>query len=83
LFDGSTYNVLTANLTVNEIIEAIKRHIRPVNIQWVDAEIMNQLSYEVLNRRFIDMGFEFRGSIEKEVEETVTLLRSARSPNVR
>ena len=74
LFDKRAYNVLTANLTVNSIIEAIKEHIPQVDIEYVDTEIMNQLSYDVANERFENEGFEFTGSIEKEIEETIKLL---------
>jgi UDP-glucose 4-epimerase len=52
LFDGRVYNVLTENLTVDDIISAIKKHIPRLNIKYVDSEIMNQLSYEVSNLHF-------------------------------
>ena len=68
------YNVLTANLTVNDIITAITERLGHLDIEYVDTEIMNQLSYEVLNQRFIDKGFEFAGSIERSIKETVNLL---------
>jgi hypothetical protein len=43
----------------------------------VDTEIMNQLSYEVLNERFKMKGFEFKGSIERSVAETVEIIKKA------
>ena len=78
LFDGRIYNVLTANLTVNDIITSIRQHVPKTDIEYVDTEIMNQLSYEVLNQRFIEKGFEYAGSIEKSIKETVNLLRPCR-----
>ncbi len=77
LFDQRVYNVLTANLTVNDIVGFIKQHIPQHDIEYVDSEIMNQLSYEVSNRRFSKQGFEFTGSIEKSIEETIRLLGTA------
>jgi nucleoside-diphosphate-sugar epimerase len=77
IFDRKIYNVLTANLTVNDIITSIKQHIPRLDIEYVDSEIMNQLSYEVLNHRFTNHGFEFTGSIEKSIKETIELLRPA------
>jgi len=82
LFDGKIYNVLTANLTVNDIITSIKQHIPHLDIKYVDTEIMNQLSYEVLNRRFTDTGFEFTGRIEKCIKETINLLKGGTSQGV-
>jgi len=78
LFDQRVYNILTENLTVHSIIEQIKQHIPDLDIQYVDTKIMNQLSYEVLNRRFREQGFEFGGSIGKSIGETIGLLKNAR-----
>ncbi len=78
LFDKRIYNVLTANLTVNSIVEAIKEHIPQLDIEYVDTEIMNQLSYDVSSQRFQKEGFEFTGSIEKGIEETIKLLGNSR-----
>lgn len=75
-FDGRVYNVVTENLTVNDVISWIRPHVGEVMIDYVDAEIMNQLSYEVSSRRFRDLGFTFTGSIEKNIIETIDLLQS-------
>ena len=68
------FNVLTENLTVNSIVEYIKGHVQPVNIEYVDSEIMNQLSYEVLNKKLTDKGFVYSGSIGECIKETIMLL---------
>jgi len=78
LFDQRIYNVLTENLTVHSIIKFIEQHIPYLDIQYVDTEIMNQLSYKVLNLRFKKQGFEFKGSVEKTIGETIELLKVAR-----
>ena len=77
LFNRKTYNVLTENLTVNSIIEHIKQWIPNPNIKFVDNEIMNQLSYEVLNSLFKKEGFEYAGSIKESIAQTITLLKAA------
>jgi len=76
IFNGKVYNVLTDNLTVNDITQSIKQHIPQLDIQYVDTEIMNQLSYDVSNLRFKDQGFEFTGSIETNISETIELLNN-------
>ncbi len=78
LFDQRIYNVLSENLTVNSIIESIKKHVPHLDIQYVDTEIMNQLSYDVSNERFKSEGFEFTASVEKSIEETIKLLKNCR-----
>ena len=77
LFDKKVYNILTENLTVDSIIQKIKQHIPELDIQYVDTKIMNQLSYEVLNHRFQKQGFNFSGSVERSIAETIALLKKA------
>lgn len=79
LFDCKVYNVLTTNSTVSNIVGIIKTHIPDLTIQYVDTEIMNQLSYHVSNRHFKDQGFKFTGSLEKGIRETIQLLKDSQS----
>ena len=77
LFDGRVYNVLTANLTVRDIVDMIRQKAGGVEVQFVESPIMNQLSYEVSNRRVKERGFQFTGSLEKSIGETIELLKTA------
>jgi nucleoside-diphosphate-sugar epimerase len=74
LFDGKTYNVLTKNMTINDLLDIICNLLDHVEISYVDSEIMNQLSYEVSNKRFKDTGFRFRGSVEKSIQNVIQTL---------
>ena len=78
LFDGGLYNALTANLTVSRIVSEIRRHAPDLRVEFVDTKIMNQLSYEVLDRKFRAKGFEPRGDIRRGVTDTMTLLKAVR-----
>ena len=78
LFDGAIYNVVTVNTTVRRIIETISSFVPDVSIEYVETEIMNQLSYQVSNRRFSGKGFEFTGSLAQGVSDTVHVLRGVR-----
>jgi nucleoside-diphosphate-sugar epimerase len=77
LFEGKIYNVLTQNMTVDDIIQIISSYVDDATIVYVDAEIMNQLSYEISNERFKKAGFIFSGNIEKSIQETIDLLLNA------
>jgi nucleoside-diphosphate-sugar epimerase len=77
LFDQRIYNVLTENLTVNDIVDYIRKFIPNVEMKYVDTEIMNQLSYEVSCQRIKERGFEFKGDIRQDIAETIALLRQA------
>lgn len=77
LFNRKTYNVLTRNFTVNEIVSAIKVHVPELKVEFVDTQIMNQLSYHVDNSRFMNEGFAYCGELQSGIAETIALLRSA------
>ena len=75
MYNQETYNVLTDNLTVDSIIETIRKITPKININYVDSEIMNQLSYEVSSRKICKVGFEFTGSISDNIAQTIRLLQ--------
>ncbi len=74
IFDGSIYNVLTNNFTVRNVIEGIKEFVPVLAVEFVDSEIMNQLSYEVSVQRFKSKGFIPLGSLRRGIGETISLL---------
>jgi nucleoside-diphosphate-sugar epimerase len=75
LYGGEVYNVVTANHTVHEIIQAIESERgSPCKVDFVESQIMNQLSYEVSSEKFKNTGFDFRGSLEKDVSDSMHLL---------
>lgn len=76
-FDQRIYNVLSDNLTVQDIICHIERYVPQLSIHLVDSAIMNQLSYEVSSERFRKIGFQFCGNIQKAIGETMELLGKA------
>jgi UDP-glucose 4-epimerase len=77
LFYGTTYNILTHNLTVREVVDSIKKYIPNIKISFVDSKIMNQLSYEVSAELFKSTGFNFCGDINRAIGETIALLKHA------
>jgi len=77
LFDGETYNILSGNHTVRDIINAIQNHINTVEISFVENKIMNQLSYEVSNEKFKNIGFSFYGNINNGIGNTINLLKNS------
>jgi len=77
LFHGETYNILTENLTVKQVINEIKKNIHPIKLELVDNKIMNQLSYEVENKKIIETGFKFKDSIKNGIRETIDLIKNS------
>lgn len=79
LFDGRLFNVLTANATVSDIVEALRESVPDLAVELVDSPIMNQQSYTVRDARIRAEGFEPRGDLRRGIQETVSLLRRANS----
>jgi nucleoside-diphosphate-sugar epimerase len=79
LFSNQVYNVLTVNATVAELVDIIRSYVPDIQVKYVDTAIMNQLSYTVANEKFCRLGFEFEGSLEKGIQETIRLIRGVRA----
>jgi UDP-glucose 4-epimerase len=78
LFDGRVYNVLTLNATVAQILDVIRKRVPDLQVKYVDAKIMNQLSYNVRNSKFVSLGFAYAGNLDKSVLETLDMLGNVR-----
>jgi nucleoside-diphosphate-sugar epimerase len=74
-FNNKVYNVLSINVTVNEIIEEIKNYLPDLIINFVDSKIMNQLSYTVSCDKFKALGFEFKYTI-CDIVDSIMLLKN-------
>jgi nucleoside-diphosphate-sugar epimerase len=76
LFDGDTFNVLTENLTVADVVNTLTEFIPDLATTFVNSPIMNQLSYEVDDTRFRRLGFRPEGRLRDGVRETVATLEA-------
>jgi nucleoside-diphosphate-sugar epimerase len=75
IYDGQIYNVLTGNLSLQKIITTIEEiGGRPARIEYVDSPIMNQFSYEVSKLKFEETGFEYQGSLNDDISNTLKIL---------
>jgi UDP-glucose 4-epimerase len=79
LYDGRVYNIVTTNTSVRQIVETISVYRPAATVQFVDTQIMNQLSYHVSNARFKNLGFESKGDLKQGIGDTISLLAQARN----
>jgi UDP-glucose 4-epimerase len=79
LFKGETYNVLTLNATVRQVVDEIRKYQNEMIVSMVDSAIMNQLSYEVSAQKFKVSGFTYMGSLGDSIGKTMRLLKSKKS----
>jgi nucleoside-diphosphate-sugar epimerase len=75
LFNSDIFNILTINTSVKEIILLIKNYVNHIKIEYVDSKIMNQLSYEVSNKKIVKKGFTFDGNLKKGVKNIISHLK--------
>ncbi|MEK7603688.1 MAG: NAD(P)-dependent oxidoreductase [Patescibacteria group bacterium] len=75
LFNGEIYNVLTANFAVKDVVNTIKKFVPKLTVTYVDSPIMNQLSYNVDDSKFRELGFKPKGNLKKGISETISSLR--------
>lgn len=83
LFDCTVYNIVTANLTVRDIVEFIRAVVPDTEIMYVDTAIMNQHSYSVASDRVAARGFNAQGEPAKAIRSTLDLLRGLHCSNTR
>ena len=76
-FDNQVYNIVTANLTVQDIVDVIKIHIPGIQVIFVDSPIMNQLSYEVLNGKSLSLGLTYHDTVEDSLLVVLRKLENA------
>jgi len=77
IFDNQIYNLVTVNLTVKDILDAIKKYIPGISVKFVDSPIMNQLSYTVSNKKSLAGGVRYNDGIDECLKEVVRKLYGA------
>ncbi|MBL7197095.1 MAG: SDR family oxidoreductase [Candidatus Omnitrophica bacterium] len=76
IFDCQIYNIVSMNLAVKNIIDAIKEHIPDVRIKFVDSPIMNQLSYNASNKKSLERGIAYGDNLKDSIRESIDKLRN-------
>ena len=73
LVDNSIYNLLSHNKKVCDIIKIINKKVS-TKIKFVNHPIMNQLSYEISNKKFRDTNYKFESNLEKDINKIIDRL---------
>ncbi len=70
---NETLDVVTKNYTVKEIIRLIEK-FKKTKKKFVNTEILNQNSYEVISDKLLKLGVKFDKDIKKDIFKTLKLL---------
>ena len=75
IFNQQTYNILTGNYTVRQILQIIKKNNYEIKIKKVKSPILNQNSYKVSRHKFEKFRFKFSKNLNKDIKNTLNLLK--------
>ncbi len=78
-FTNEVVNIVSQNMTVNDILEELRKHYPNLKTKFVDSPIMNQLSYDVCNAKSLKMGVEYKGKIEQGIDEIVGIFKGLKN----
>jgi|TARA_Y100000310_G_scaffold288313_1_gene313844 nucleoside-diphosphate-sugar epimerase len=70
---NETYNVLTDNFRLSEIVKMIQ-NIKETKVRFVDTPLLNQNTYFVNDEKIRSMGFSPSDSLESEILKTMEML---------
>lgn len=74
-FNGKTYNILTINSSLEDIIDSVRTNEPSLTIHQVDCPLLNQFSYHVSSNKIKQEGLEFNGDIHTDIKEIINLLK--------
>ena len=75
IFNNQTYNILSNNFTVRQILELIKKKINKIKINYITSKIMNQLSYKVSKKKFESLGCKLKYEISNDIYKTLKIFK--------
>lgn len=81
-FKNETYNALSGNFTVKQIIDKIKIFKKNVKIKYTKSAIMNQLTYHVSPLKLKKSGLTLKTDISKDIKDTLNLFRNIKNHEV-
>ena len=75
-FRNDTFNILSENLTLKQIINYFKKYKRKIKIKLVRSKLTNQYSYNVSNKKFTKFAFPLKSKIHEEIKSTLKILKN-------
>lgn len=78
LFNNNIFNVVTNNIDLKTLLSIIKKY-KKIKIKLVSNKIMNQLSYEVSDKKIQDYGFKKSGNLNLQIKKTLSIFKGIKS----
>ena len=81
-FNNQTFNILSKNLTLKEIISYFKKYKKNIKIKYENSKLINQYSYNVSCKKFTHKAFKLNANIENDIKSTLKLFKNINKWNV-
>ena len=78
-FKNDTFNVLSENKTVKNIVNIIKKLGYQPDIKLTESKIMNQLSYKVQKIKIEKYGLKLNSKIKKDINNTLQMFKGVKN----
>lgn len=75
-FKNQIYNALSGNYKVIEIIKMMNKYKKNIKLKFVKKKIMNQLSYQVDDKKLKNLGLKLNSKIEIDIKETLNIFKN-------
>ena len=74
MYDNNTYNILSENKTVKEIIELLKKNKLNVKINYINSKLFNQFSYITSKAKIEKTGLKLNSKISTDIKDILKKL---------
>ena len=78
-FNNNTYNALSGNYSVKQIIETIKKYKKKVKIKYISSPILNQLSFLVSSEKLKKEKLFLNAKIERDIKQTLGIFKNIKN----
>ena len=75
-FNNNTFNILSQNLKLKEIIGYFKKYKKNIKIKYESSRLINQYSYKVSNKKFSKQALLLKSKIHFDIKSTLKIFRS-------
>ena len=74
-FKNETFNILSQNLTLKNIIGYFKKYKKNIKLKFENSALINQYSYKVSNVKFAKEGFYLKSKIQYDIKSTLKIFK--------
>ena len=78
-YKNETYNALSGNYSVKEIIRSIKKSKKNAKIKFINSPIMNRLNFRVSKKKLESKGLFLNSNINSDIKNSLNLFKNIKN----